>query len=547
MSKKTEKGKPAKTPAARKEEQAAGGAGEKAQQDKPKTLVKPIASARSTEKKVISEYEFEYDGVPAKVKICWQPPEYVPVYNLEWPEIEPATNAVLDSVREKMIEQTIIPFGEVINPDEMKNLQEKFLREAFNLIRNKMPQLSLKTQRTLAGILMHNSLGLGNIEMLLQDDNIEEVVINSAKEPVWTYHIKLGWLKTNLYLPSETSTYNYAALIGRRVGTQITNLAPLMDAYMTSGDRANATLFPISSNGNTLTIRKFARRPWAITDFIREGTITSEAAAFLWLAIQYELNVVIAGGTASGKTSLLNVLTTFIPPNQRVISIEETRELQLPTFMHWVPLTTRPPNPEGRGEVSMLDLMVNSLRMRPDRIMVGEIRRGREAEVLFEAIHTGHSVYSTMHANTAEETFRRLVNPPINIPQTMLTSLQLIAVMHRDRRRNVRRLLEISELISSGGMEETRIELNAVFRWVPSKDKIMQWGKSHRVMNDIKLFTGMDDSELDKNLEEKRKVLEWMTKSGINDMNEVGKLISEYYADSKAVLDMIAADEKRAK
>jgi len=501
-----------------------------------KEVIPPAAEPKSAGKVVISSYEFEVDGVSASVTIYRDPNEFVPIYKIECPEVEPATKAVLDDVREKMIEQTVIPFGEVLNPDEMKGLQDKFFRKAFSLIREELPHLSIKKQRTLAGILMHNSLGLGIIEMLLQDENLEELVINSSKESIWTYHIKLGWLKTNIYLPSETSTYNYAALIGRRVGTQITNLNPLMDAYMTTGDRANASLFPISSHGNTLTIRKFARRPWAITDFIREDTLNSDVAAFLWLAIQYELNIVVAGGTASGKTSLLNVLTSFIPPNHRVISIEETRELQLPYFMHWVPLTTRPPNPEGKGEVNMLDLMINSLRMRPDRILVGEIRRSREAEVLFEAIHTGHSVYSTLHANTAEETFRRLVNPPINIPPTMLASLQLLAVMHRDRRRGIRRVLEISELIASGGMEDVRIELNTIFRWIPSKDQIMQWGKSHRVLNDIRLFTGMDEEELGKNLAEKKRILEWMVKNDVNDINEVGKLVSEYYTDPDSLL-----------
>ncbi len=499
----------------------------------------PPAARPPVTGKVLTTYELEADSVPGTVTITREPSEFVPIYKIECPEVEPATKAVLDDVREKMIEQTVIPFGEVLNPDEMQNLQEKFFRKAFSLIREELPHLSIKKQRTLAGILMHNSLGLGMIEMLLQDRNLEELVINSSKESVWTYHIKLGWLKTNIYMPSETSTYNYAALIGRRVGTQITNLNPLMDAYTTTGDRSNATLFPISSNGNTLTIRKFARRPWAITDFIREGTLSADVAAFLWLAIQYELNMVVAGGTASGKTSLLNVLTSFIPPNHRVISIEETRELQLPNFMHWVPLTTRPPNPEGKGEVSMLDLMVNSLRMRPDRILVGEIRRSREAEVLFEAIHTGHSVYSTLHANTAEETFRRLVNPPINIPPTMLASLQLIAVMHRDRRRSIRRVLEISELIASGGMGDMRIELNTIFRWIPSKDRIMQWGKSHRVLNDIRLFTGMDDEELGRNLAAKRKILDWMVKNNINDINQVGKIVSEYYTEPDSVMKRI--------
>jgi flagellar protein FlaI len=373
---------------------------------------------------------------------------------------------------------------------------------------------------------------------MLQDRNLEEIVVNGAKEPAWVYHREKGWLKTNIFIPTNIEIYNYAALIGRRVGTQITNLNPLMDAYLTTGDRANATLFPISSGGNTLTIRKFARKPWTVTDFIKSKTISTEAAAFLWLAIQYELNILVTGGTASGKTSLLNVLSYFIPPNHRIISIEDTREIQLPRFLHWVPMTTRPPNPEGKGEVTMLQLMINALRMRPDRMIVGEIRRSREAEVLFEAIHTGHSVYSTLHANTAEETYKRLVNPPINIPTSMLSSLQLIVVMHRDRRKEIRRVFQISEIFA-GGSEGVEMEVNNVFSWFPSRDKIMNVGKSMRAMDDIKLYTGMSDKDIQKNLDGKKKILEWLARKNINNVNDVGKIVSEYYIDPDAVLKRI--------
>lgn len=495
-------------------------------------------------KNVLETYKLVADQVPATVSILQSPGEFVPTYQLIYPTIEPATQAMLDSIRERMITETRIKIGEIINPEEMGELKQSFSKRAFSLIQQELPHLPTKEQQILAGILLHSSLGLGEIEVMLQDKDLEEIVVNSSKEPVWVYHRRFGWLKTNITLDTEAKIYNYAALIGRRVGTQITNLNPLMDAYLTTGDRANATLFPISSHGNTLTVRKFARRPWTITDFIETNTISIDVAAFLWLAIQYELNVIIVGGTASGKTSFLNVLTCFIPPNHRIISIEETREIQLPNFLHWIPLTTRPANPEGKGEITMLELMINSLRMRPDRVIVGEIRRTREAEVLFEAIHTGHSVYSTLHANTAEEALRRLVNPPINIPPSLLGSLQLIAVMHRDRRKGIRRILEIAELMSSGGVEEIRIELNTIFRWIPSKDQIIKWGASHRAMSDIKLYTGMDDDEIKKDLEEKKKILEWLVKNKVNDINKVGKLISEYYCDPKEFLSKI---KKKAK
>ncbi len=494
---------------------------------------------------IIQRYDVVADGVPAKVKIEKTEHSFVPLYNISFPKIEPATKAVLDEIRERLITEMDITPSEVLTPEGMNELKKAFSEKVVPLIESSLTHLPESEKQVLAGILLHNSLGLGGMEMLLQDKNLEEVVINGSKEPIWVYHREKGWLKTNMTLPSEVEIYNYAAQIGRKVGTQITNLSPLMDAYLTTGDRANATLFPISSHGNTMTIRKFARRPWTITDFIKSNTVPMDIAAFLWLALQYEMNSLIAGGTASGKTALLNVLMCFIPPTQRVISIEDTREMQLPDFLHWVPMTTRPANPEGKGEVSMLQLMINALRMRPDRMIVGEIRRSREAEVLFEAIHTGHSVYATMHANTANETLRRLTNPPINIPPALLGSLHLIVVMHRDRRRDLRRVLEVAELVDVSSGDKLKMEVNPLFKWMPGKDEFMPLEKSRMILERIKMFTGMSDSEVDRSLKEKKDILHWLVKKDVNDLNTVGKIVSEYYMDPEKVLKGIKKGEIR--
>lgn len=499
-------------------------------------------SSENKSRKVIAKYDLTADELKAEVRIIRDENEYVPVYEMSFPHIQKATHAVLDHVRHKIVEDMTLNTTEIIDPKETKELKKRFMEKAENLIKEFIPHLKETERESLIGLLTQESLGLGELEVLLQDLNLEEIVVNSSKEPVWVYDRKYGWLKTNIIIDSESRIYNYSAQIGRRVGMQISNLNPLMDAYLTTGDRANCTLFPISSAGNTMTIRKFARRAWTITDFIEDGTLSFEVAAFLWLAIQYELNIVVAGGTASGKTSLLNVLSLFIPPTQRIISIEDTREIQLPKFLHWLPLTTRPSNLEGRGEVSMLDLMVNALRMRPDRIVVGEIRRTREAEVLFEAINTGHSVYSTLHANTADEAYRRLVNPPINIAPALLGSLQLIVVQHRDRRKGIRRLLEVSELIPASGLDQIRIELNTIFKWVPAKDHITQWGKPHRALNDIKLYSAMSDDELQKNLAEKRSILKWLVDNNVKDIQKVGKMISDYYKHPDKVLKTVGFD-----
>jgi flagellar protein FlaI len=382
-------------------------------------------------------------------------------------------------------------------------------------------------------------IGLGPLEIPLSDPDLEEVVMNTSREPAWVYHKQFGWLKTNITIDSESKLQNYANIIARRVGRQINTLEPLLDAHLTSGDRANATLFPISTKGNTITIRKFARRPWTVTDFVKNGTLNKEVAAFVWLAMQYELNIIVAGGTSSGKTALLNTLMPFIQSNHRIISIEDTRELRLPKFLHWVPLTTRLPNPEGKGEVSMLDLMINSLRMRPDRIVVGEIRRAEQAEVLFEAMHTGHSVYATLHADTADQVIRRMTNPPINIPDVMMESLHLILVQRRDRRKGIRRTYQVAELLPAGDVEEKRkSNLNILYRCKPD-GTIAAHDACVRVIDELRKHTNMTDNEFVGELKEKINVIEHMVKKNINDVDEVGKLIAEYYSNKEGLLKRI--------
>ncbi len=296
---------------------------------------------------------------------------------------------------------------------------------------------------------------------------------------------------------------------------------------------------PISTKGNTITIRKFARDPWTITDFIDIGTISPEMAAFLWMCMQYEMNIIVSGGTGSGKTSLLGVMTPFIPPSQRIISIEDTRELSLPEFLHWVPMTTREENPDGEGEVAMQDLLVNSLRMRPDRILVGEIRRKRQAEVLFEAMQTGHSVYSTLHADTAETTLKRMTHPPIDVPETVVGAVDLNVVMFRDRRRNYRRVLEIAEVIDE---DDENIDAHTMYHWNSQDDSFSKTSNSKQVMEKLKMVTGMQEEEIEDSLEEKKEVLMWMLENEVDDIENVGHIIAQYYSEREEVLKKISED-----
>ncbi len=485
---------------------------------------------------VLESYPVEVDK--AKVKIEISKKNSLILYSLIIPQIEKATEALLSEVRNELVTATTIGMKEITDPNAFKEIKRRFMETASSLIKEKVPTINESMKDFLIGKLMQDMLGLGEIEFLVNDPNLEEIVIPTSKEPIRVYHRKYGWLITSLKVAKEEEIINYSNIIARRVGRQITVLSPLLDAHLVSGDRVNAILYPISTKGNTITIRKFARDPYTIVDLINIKTCDIETAVLVWLAIEYEMNVLISGGTASGKTSFLNACMPFIPPNHRVISVEDTRELMLPDFLYWTPLVKRTANPEGKGEVSMLDLLVNSLRMRPDRIILGEMRRQEEAMVLFEAMHTGHSVYATLHADSSAETISRLTNPPLSIPHNLLKAVNLNVVMFRDRRRGIRRVLQISEFNSTEDMTSA----NIIYRWIPEEDRIIQHSETSRFFEDISRITGMSQKEINEDLAQKKKILNWMIKNKIRELNDLGKVMNLYYSDKDRLMKLISSN-----
>lgn len=476
--------------------------------------------------------------IPMSVDIGKDDEQFVKQYMLHLPEFGPGTRAMLNDLKSKIVTEVNISSEKMLDAKFVNDLKKTFREKADALLQLSLPTLTKENREKLVTVMLNEMAGLGPIEFLLADGNLEEIVVNSATEPVWVYHKKHGWLKSNILIASEAEIQNYASIIARRVGKQVTILNPLLDAHLVTGDRANSTLFPISSRGNTITIRRFRRDPWTCTDFINAGTSSSGLTAMLWLAMEYELNIMVSGGTGSGKTTLLNVMLPFIQPNQRVLTIEDTRELTLPDYLHWVPMTTREANAEGKGSVGMLDLLVNALRMRPDRIIVGEVRRQKEAEVMFEAMHTGHSVYATVHANTAEETIQRLTSPPIEIAPSLLEAVHLNVVMFRNRRLGVRRILQLAEFVpqKTGNEGKTVLKPNILFRWRAATDTIEKYAESIRLFDELALHTGFTAQELNKNLSEKEKVLNWMVKEKIRDINEVGSIMAAYYAEPESIM-----------
>ncbi len=388
----------------------------------------------------------------------------------------------------------------------------------------------------ISDVLIHQMFGLGVIDSLMQDAWLEEVIINTAKLPISVYHRKYGWLKTNLTIKTEDEILNYATQIARKVGREVTTLNPILDAHLKGGDRVNATIKPIASKGHSINIRMFARNPWTIISLIDESqkSMSVEMASLLWQAMQYEMNIMVAWGTASGKTSMLNALVSLIQPYQRVVTIEDSRELNLPSYQwNWVPMVTRRPNPEGLGEVTMLDLLINSLRMRPDRIVLGEVRKKEEAQVLFEAMHTGHSTYSTIHADTGEEVLKRLMQPPFEVSPILLEDINLIVAQFRDRRKNIRRTLQILE-VKEG---EKTPEINHIHVWRPRKDIFQAVNSPRKYIESLNLHTGMTEKEINQDQLDKGEVLSWMLKNGVSSVEDVGKVMKLYYAEPDFIVN----------
>ncbi len=490
-------------------------------------------------REVLEEKELNVRGVPVKITIFKRKGDFIPAYFVEIPSIRRATKSILEKIKREITEE--IGFS----PEEMSdiNLIRKLEERIKDKIKEKIEKYLLvkdeAAKNILCGYLLMETLGLGVLDVFLEDGELEEVVINNAIDPIYVFHRKWGWLKTNINIGSEEKLFHLAQEIGRRAGRQIDLLHPLLDAHLPTGDRVNATLSPISTFGNTLTIRKFRRIPFTIVDLINNGTVNTEIAAFSWLCVQYEMSTLISGGTASGKTTYLNCISCFFPPNHRIVSIEQTREINLPSFLHWVPLVTRSANPEGLGEVTMYDLMINALRMRPDRIIVGEVRRKEEAEVMFEAMRTGHSVYGTLHANTVDHFIKRMTSPPISMEPQVLEAIDAVFVLYRDRKRGIRRMLEVGELIPT----ERGITYNLIYRWRPATDTFTPMAESKRLFPELELFTGMTPKEIVDDIKEKMQVLDWMRKWNVNTVDDIGKIVAVYYTDREYLLDLVWKDK----
>jgi flagellar protein FlaI len=466
--------------------------------------------------------------------------DYALSYRVSFQGIGDATKLLLMSFRRELATMVAIDPTRIEDKEYVDELNRKYIDASELLIDKYVPGTRPDVKKLLIAYILNIMLGLGELEAPLADDNLEEVAVNGARSQIWVFHKELGWCKTNIKPASEEMIYDQAEQIGRRTGKQITNLSPLMDAELPDGSRVNATLYPVSQTGNTITIRKFSKNPWTMPMMIKNGTVSPDIAALTWLCIQNEMSIMFSGGTASGKTSFLNATSVFFPVNRRIISIEATRELSLPSFLQWIPMVSRQPNPEGKGEVTLYELMINALRQRPDIVVVGEVRTEKDAETLFEAIHTGHAVYGTVHADNAQDTIVRMTNPPINVPKIMMNALGAAVVLFRHRTKGIRRVLEFGEVLRTG-------DINVLYRWNLADDRFVQIAEFTRLAEQLTLYGGLTRKEIASDVEEKMKVLNWMVANNVVDVDDAGSVVASYYKNPSKIMDVVNSNAKYSK
>lgn len=400
-------------------------------------------------------------------------------------------------------------------------------------------KFDVQNPKKLAEEIVNTVFGLGVLEKLLNDDSLEEVMVNGENRPVFVFHRRIGMCKTDVYLSKE-EIIRYIKKVAVWVNKAVSERNPLLDAHLPNGDRFNATLPPVSILGPTITIRKFRRRPFTLLDIIRNGTLPENVAAFLWLAVDgmgiAPRNILIAGGAGAGKTTTLNALIDFIPLDQRIITVEDTKELDIPLHENWTPLVTRPGTRESR-EITMDDLLRNALRMRPDRIIIGEVR-GPEAETLFIAMDVGHQgTMGTLHANSAREVLLRLTSPPMNVPKELLPLMHVIVVQHRMRTREgtVRRVMEVAEV----SRMDDKVLLSDVFRWNPSKKMLERTDVPSHTLEEMHGILGVTKKWINEELVRREKILRWAVEH-VSSREEFIKLVNAYYADPEGVYNAIS-------
>ncbi|MDO8528714.1 MAG: type II/IV secretion system ATPase subunit [Nanoarchaeota archaeon] len=473
---------------------------------------------------VISPYAF--------VHIYWDTKIYELVYEIEEP--------ILNPEEEKYREQIIVAMRDMINFQTIvgKNKESllDYIDKRFKILAIEMGMdISYESYKKVFYYLCRDFMGFNEIEPILRDYFIEDIECNGVNSPIYVVHRIFRNLKSNILFKTNTKLESFVEKLAQRCGKYVSYAQPILDGSLPDGSRVNATYTKdITSRGPTFTIRKFTKTPWTPPQLLSFGTLSPEMLAYLWILVQYRMSLLITGGTGSGKTSLLNAVAFFIPPEARVVSIEDTRELNLPRE-NWLPSVVREATGVGdKKGIDLFTLLRSSFRQNPDYVIVGEVR-GNEAFVLFQGMASGHSSISTMHADSVDTLIKRLETPPIELSPTLLNILDVVLVMTHAivKKQETRKLKEIVEIVNVN--DDGTAVTNTPFTWNPMDDKFYS-KKTSKVFEKISARYGLRVDDLELEFRRRTSLLFKLYQNKVFGFEEIQNIINEYYKKPEQVL-----------
>jgi len=452
-------------------------------------------------------------------------------YVLDELQLDALERGIYNQILEILLAEIKSPKEEITNPREFFDKEAKKIIDKYRISLGWLPDVSW------AKILYHaerDLVGYGQIDPLMRDQNIEDISCDGVKKPVYIWHRKYENLETNLFFEEDEELDNTVVKLVHMAGKHVSTAFPIVDASLPGKDRlAVCYRREVTPFGTAFTIRKFREDPYSIIDLINLGTLSEEMAAYFWLCLENRASIMILGGTASGKTTTLNAIACLIKPGSKLITIEETAELNIPQE-NWISLIARRSYGLGEnlgGEVSLFDLVKTSMRHRPDVLIVGEIR-GNEAYVLFQALATGHGGMCTMHATDIDAAVKRLTSKPMDIAPAYVPLMNVVASVQRvhlettGEMRAYRRIVSVDEIAD---YEDYR----NVFKWKPATDSFDASIKKGKMLSSVSENIGKSEKEIIEELQRRQNVLHWMRKRNIRSYKDVASVIAEYYARPK--------------
>ncbi len=403
-------------------------------------------------------------------------------------------------------------------------------------------EVGMDTFHTLIYYLYRDFRGFGKIDPLLNDPHIEDISCDGYDLPIFVYHDTYADVETSISF-GQQELDNYVIRLAQQSGRHVSIGDPIVETTLSDGSRAELALGEeVTPRGSAFTIRQYAEDPFTPIDLVDFGTFSIEQMAYFWLCIEHNKSLIFAGGTASGKTTSMNAVSMFIPPRAKVLTIEDTRELSL-YHDNWLSSITRERLNEG-ADIDMYDLLRSALRHRPEYIIVGEVR-GEEAVTLFQAMNTGHTTFSTIHADSIETVINRLENDPINVPRAMVQSLDMLSIqtLARIGGDRARRSKVIGEI---GGIDQRTGELDysSAFNWVADTDRFRR--SDSRLMEEIQTERGWSRAELLREIRRRERFLDLLQRLGVNDYRQFTALVNEYYADPDRAMERVETRAREA-